>query len=371
MLTSLVFGAALAAPAAPVPRDTDPAPAGPPPWVVHLKADAGGQVVLVTYATQTVKVTHTVVTVENGKQVMKQVQQDVTQKTAAHHLFNDLHATVAAADGTPVTTAEVVKRAKDGVVVLVSADGKPVEKAWLRALDPDALVVTAAALAGSTGPPAQTVRTVAPAPRLARLGTDAAGKVQVAYNLNVVNGGNGLGGDFAFVQQRGMFVNNGLQVQQILPLVDGPLPAGPADAAGAAPTKPLADVAFDAYDSTGKRVPRGDALERLKAGGLVLIAGDNRVPDAAYLEPFRGDLLVLVSPELLNVPTRAKAGVRRDVVPPAPVQLAPAVQPVAVPARVVPGAVLRARPVRILPAPARPAVEEATPLPARKPLDEK
>lgn len=80
--------------------------------------------------------------------------------------------------------------------------------------------------------------------------------------------------------------------------------AGTAANRVAAPIKPLTDVKFEAYDLTGKRVDKSDAMKRLEAGGLVLIAGDNRLPDSQYLKMFRGDLLVLVSPELVNAPTR-------------------------------------------------------------------
>jgi len=83
---------------------------------------------------------------------------------------------------------------------------------------------------------------------------------------------------------------------------DGSL--APAPTAGNS-KKLLADVKFDAYDTDGKLVPRTEALKRLKAGGLVLLAGDNRFPDPDHLKAFRDDILVLVSGEFIfpmNVP---------------------------------------------------------------------
>ena len=53
------------------------------------------------------------------------------------------------------------------------------------------------------------------------------------------------------------------------------------------------------YDLTGKSVSRAEALKRLKNGGFVLISGDHRLPDDAYLGAFKGDLLVLASPDLV------------------------------------------------------------------------
>jgi hypothetical protein len=66
--------------------------------------------------------------------------------------------------------------------------------------------------------------------------------------------------------------------------------------------KLIADLPFEAFDVTGKRVSRTAALERLKAGGLVIIAGDNRFPDPAYLKSFRDDILVIASSELVLPP---------------------------------------------------------------------
>ena len=89
---------------------------------------------------------------------------------------------------------------------------------------------------------------------------------------------------------------------------------------GAAPTKPLEDVKFEAYDLTGKAVSKAEVLKRLKAGGMVLIAGDNRLPADEFLKPFKSDLLVLVSSELVGVPT----GGQTPLLPAVPGRLLPA-----------------------------------------------
>ena len=116
------------------------------------------------------------------------------------------------------------------------------------------------------------------------------------------------------------------------------------------------------YDLTGRRVPRADALARLAAGGLVLVAGDNRAPDEAYLKLFRGDLLVLVAPELVNVPTGKglpAVGPALAVAPAIQLRVAP-IQLVA-PAAVKPGVLRRVNPAAVpAPAPAPPPREKVT-----------
>jgi hypothetical protein len=93
-------------------------------------------------------------------------------------------------------------------------------------------------------------------------------------------------------------------LQQVIVQEDtGFAPPRPGAPTGAAPTKPLEEVKFEAYDLTGKVVPKAEAVKRLKAGGLVLVAGDNRLPAEEYRKRFQGDLLVLVSAELVGVPT--------------------------------------------------------------------
>jgi len=375
MFSTLVFGAALAAPAAPIPKDTNPAPTGPAPWVVYLKGDAGGNVGLTVVTYQKVKQIRGVVTIENGKQVVKNVEQEINQPSHAYHQLNTLPAKFTTAGGTALAAAEVVKRAKDGVVVLVSADGKPVEKAWLRAIDPDAVVVTADALAKAVMPPMPTVPVPTAAPRLVLLGTDASGKVQVSFNPN----GGAAGGGVAFnkfgrMNGRAVFVNNGQAVQQFFQADEG-VAAAPTDVSAVAPLKALEDVKFDAYDLTGKAVSREAAVARLKAGGLVLVAGDTRVPDAAFLKLFRGDLLVLVSPELLNVPN-GNRDVLIDVivapggggVRPLPIRIRPAppIQAVPLPAQILP-----VKPVKALPQPLPAEVPEQPILLPPVPLEDK
>jgi hypothetical protein len=322
--------AATAAPAAPVPTAAVPAPAGPTPWVVHLKTDDANQLRLLVQTPVTVKQTRQMVKQVNGKQVVEQQVVDVQTVQHTQVSLADLSGTVAAADGTPVGTTELLRRAKDGVTVLISADGKAVDRAWLRAVGSNTVVVAAKALAGAAAPPQpiNNARGVAStlAPRLTFLTTGPDGTVRVSTQP----------GGVRYYSSGRMVIMNGAQL-----MLDDTGYAMP-NSGGAPHVRPLSEVGFDAYDLTGRMVARDEAVRRLRAGGLVLVA-PGRFPDPAHLQPFRGDLLVLVSSENLSAAGGAPA-------PPAPapaVEVKPAIirlAPLAAPAPLLAPAPL-ARPV--------------------------
>ena len=300
MLPSLLVAAAVTAPAAPIPKDTTPNTTGPAPRVLAVKADGSGAVWVTATVYQKQKIQQQFVTVENGKQVVKQQEIEQMMSHYIRKSIGDFGGKFTTADGQPLTTEEVTRRVKDGAAVLVSSDGQPVSAGWLRAVAPDTVVMLTDELArahfhfqnGSGQLPATA------APRMALLGTDDAGTVRLPVNPNAANQNNGqvFYDDFGGPRFRGRIVAQNIDV------VDGSDsgPAQPAKPAGSDGKKALEDVRFDAYDVTGKMIPRSAALARLKAGGLVVLAGDNRFPDAQYLTPFRGqdELLVLVSAEL-------------------------------------------------------------------------
>lgn len=358
MFTSLLLGAALAAPGAPIPKDAAPAPTGPAPWVLYLKADAAGHIQILVYKNQKVTQNRQVTETVDGKPVTKIVQETVDRILPNYVALDTTNPKFITAGGTTLTLDTVMKRAKDGLVVLVSADGKPVEKSWLRTVDPETLIISSEGLASQSAPRA-IVAVPTAAPRLVLLGIDKDGKVQIAYNPvsgkhNLYNGNM----QFARGGVRVVFMNNGAGVEQMFVDDDGNYVQNPVSAE--APIKSLEDIKFEAYDLNGKTVAKDAAMKRLKAGGFVLIAGDSRIPDASYLKLFRGDLLVLVSSELLNVPTglKGKAGV---IV--APVALP--VQAIQFKAALVRPAVIQAVPLRVQP------LKEAPVAPAPKPAEKK
>lgn len=301
MYASLVLSAALVAPAAPLPRDASPDNAGPAPRVLALRADAAGAVRITGSIPVRVTVTQTHFVIEtvivNGQQVQqqvqKQVEQDITTSQYMNKALAEFDGKFTTADGTPLTVEEATARVKNGATVLASADGKPIARSWLRAVGSDTVVMVADGLSHVQPQAGGGTLPTTPAPRLAMLGTDAAGKLTAACTSNPITANNGIYyDDIAF---EGRAFRGGRMMRNI----DYNGDYYPQQVGAKVVLKPLADVKFDAYDLTGKLVPRGEALKRLAAGGMVLVAGDARLPDEAYLKAFREDVLVLVGSELV------------------------------------------------------------------------
>ena len=313
MLPSLLLATALAAPAAPVPAGLA-LPAGLAPHPMYLRADDAGQVNVIGTVTQMVTVNRTVVVNENGKNVAKVEQVQMPQTMSMRTALGDIAGKFATVGGAELTGAEAALRVKNGAVVFVSADGKPVEKGWLRGLGEDAIVVTTDTLKNMRLAHGGAFQATTPAPRLVMLAAGDDGKVRVDVNPNA---GNNFDDPFG---NRQIFVNNG--IVQAMPAVG---------VANAPVKKPLDDVRFDAYDLAGQRVSRADALKRLKNGGLVLLAGDHRLPDEAYLKAIKGELLVLASADLVPPPPAFNNLLPRVVAMPA-VRVMPAVPVLPLPA---------------------------------------
>jgi len=300
--------------------------------MVRLQADASGHVQLMLFRkqkfTQARQVTETV----NGKTTTKIVHEQVERIGQQYVLVETMNAKCVTVRGVEIPSATVMKRAEKGLTVYISADGKPVSKCWLRMMDPEAVIVMADGLQSLAAP--RSLQHPEVPPRLARLGTDASGKVQVAYNPAGLSSPNNM------ASNRVVFMN-GLGARQVMfnDYAYG-YSGNTTPSATVAPVKSLDQIKFEAYDLTGKRVAKAEAFRQLQAGGFALIAGDDSVPDAAFLKMYRGDLLVLVSPELMNVPTgkKGQAGIA------APIPL-PAVRAGAVRVLVRPAAVLKVAPV--------------------------
>ena len=347
MFTSLVLGTALVSPAAPVPADSVTNASSPAPRIAYLKADVNGNVFITGFTYQKQKQIQTKIEIVNGQQVVKQEPVDVMSQVYFQRQLTDAFIKLTTADGMELAPADAIARVKSGAPVLISSDGKPVEKSWLRAVASDTVVVTSPAMADATFVPQGQGYPAGTAPRLVLLAADADGKVMIAHNPN----GNG---NFAngYADEQVMFANRGggVMVMNGRMIQRGGFDVGaPGVQAGQTnfPGKLLDEVKFDAFDLKGAAVPRSEAIKRLKAGGVVLISCDGRLPDADYLKPFQGDLLVLVSSELILPPgaklSSASVPVKLGVAAPA-VQVAPlpAVAPAAIkPVLIAPAQVVR------------------------------
>jgi uncharacterized protein (DUF1330 family) len=353
MVPSLIAAAALTAPAAPVPKDTVPNPAGPAPRVAGVKAGDDGVVWVAAQVYEKRKVQQAYAVIENGQQVIKYREVEQNVANYVRKSLADFGGKFATAGGDALSAEDAVRRVKDGATLLVTADGKPVSPGWLKAVSPSAVVMTADGLGHAHFTYGGAPHPTTPAPRLAMLGTDEKGAVRLPVNPNPANGA----GQVYYDDFGGRVIMRGGGRIMIEGDV-GFAPAAPAPAtpAGADGKKALTDLTFAAYEVNGKMLSKAAALDRLKAGGLVLIAGDNRFPDAQYLTAFRDDLVVIASAELTFPQGMANP---YD----APVKPAPAPAPAAKPA---PGVV--APPVQVLPAVgvARPILVKPLPAPIEK-----
>lgn len=337
MTPTLLLSAALLAPAAPVPAGAPAGTPGPAPRVFALKADAGGAVRVIATTPTRITVTQTHFVIEqvmvNGapqqQQVQKQVEQDVVSSTYINKTLSEFNGKFATAGGLALTTEEAVARVKGGATLLASADGKPVGKQWLAAVSPDTVVMVADAMEKVLQQSGGGILPTTPGPRLALIGTDDAGKPIAQCTDNPMNQ-NGVvyyddvafEGRMAWRGGRGGIYYGNQQPYE-----------------GKVISKPLTDVPFEAYDRAGKLVPRATALKRLAAGGMVVVAGSNMVPDENYLKAFKEDVLVLVGADLvLPVPPvdqtkKRDANKKEDpaVQPQPPVKVLPAIRPAVMP----------------------------------------
>jgi hypothetical protein len=292
MLPTLLVAAAATAPGAPIPRDVLPPAAGPAPRVLTVKPDANGAIWINATIYQKRKVQQQFFVMENGKQVMKQQEQEILASTYIRKGLGDYGGKFTTVKGTPLSTEQVSKLLVNGGTLLITADGRPIDAGWQKAMHEDGIVMVTDELAqaffhsGAHGMPATA------SPRLVMLGTDEKGIVRLPVSNGVVPG-YGYNPGINRFQARPVMINAAANVG---------VPAVQTTPAGADGKKAIADIRFEAYDIRGKLISRTEALDRLRAGGLALIAGDNQFPDEGFLESFRGDLLVLVSPELIFPP---------------------------------------------------------------------
>ncbi|MCS6866473.1 MAG: hypothetical protein RMJ56_15195 [Gemmataceae bacterium] len=137
MLTSFVLSMALAAPVPP-PAPT-PAPSGPIPQLMELKPDANGKIMVMVARKEVREIPggNAVAPGGNAPAVIK--REVVTHQMVELGEVKDL--TITTADGQKVELAEALKALKNGGVVVVSSDGKPVSPAHLKLFKDNVLVL--------------------------------------------------------------------------------------------------------------------------------------------------------------------------------------------------------------------------------------
>lgn len=147
MLASFVLTMAIAAP---VPAPTTPVASGPAPHLMELKSNADGKVMVVVRRTEMQKVQVAVGGAANpGGAAPAVVTKEIpVTKMVTVDLSEVKDLKVTTADGKKIETADAVKKLKDGGVVVVSADGKPVSPSYLKLFKDDVLVLASPELTG-------------------------------------------------------------------------------------------------------------------------------------------------------------------------------------------------------------------------------
>lgn len=146
MLTSFVLSMALAAPVPATPAT--PVASGPVPRLMEVKANADGKVVVTVTRMEMVQLGAG--NAANGGAAPAVIKAErAVVKTVELGEVKDLQITTA--DGKKIDIADAATKLKDGAVVVVSADGKPVSPLHLKLFKDDVLVLASPELAAPTG----------------------------------------------------------------------------------------------------------------------------------------------------------------------------------------------------------------------------
>jgi len=150
MLASFILTMAVAAPVPVAP----PAPAttGPIPRLMEMKADANGKIMVTITRTSMEKITigQGNAINPNGAAPVVITREVPVTKMVIVELGDVKDLKIMTADGKKLEVADAVKSLKDGAVVVVSADGKPISPNYLKLFKDDVLVLTSPELTGPT-----------------------------------------------------------------------------------------------------------------------------------------------------------------------------------------------------------------------------
>jgi hypothetical protein len=160
MLSSMLIATFLLTGADPEP---DSIPKGPAPKLMAVKG--GGETMMVTETVQVpVTVSKKMIVEEGGKKVEKVVTETIMVAQMRSMMISFKGAKGRTAGGKKLDADEVVKLLARPQVIAVSADGKPIDPAYLRLLKSDTLVVELAAVAAGGVGGGAIVPPIAPVP---------------------------------------------------------------------------------------------------------------------------------------------------------------------------------------------------------------
>lgn len=113
----------------------------PPPTIVAVKADATGALTLPARGTKEETVKVPVAKVVDGQTQTEYVETKRTVMSLVPTPFDQVKPDVTTADGKPVAVEDAKKQLAAGAVVLVSADGKPVDERYRKLFQPGTLAL--------------------------------------------------------------------------------------------------------------------------------------------------------------------------------------------------------------------------------------
>ena len=158
MFAPIVLGLALLAPSAPIPKDI--APVGPAPMVVELKPNTDGKVLVTVRREEKRKIA-----VAQGGAINPNggagavLEREITSVRLLQIELGDVKdLQIFTAGGKAVETKDAFAKIKDGVVVVITTDGKTVDPNFLRVFKDETLVLVSPEFVGTVRPSTGTVR---------------------------------------------------------------------------------------------------------------------------------------------------------------------------------------------------------------------
>lgn len=145
MFANIACALALISPGAPVPKDTPKtAVAGVAPRILELKPNNEGKIVVQVRRMEPLKAI-----VGNGAIPAKALPERMVARVSTVELSEVKDLKVMTAGGKSLELKEAMEKIKDGAIVVMTSDGKPVDVSFLRVFKDDTLVFTSPELIGA------------------------------------------------------------------------------------------------------------------------------------------------------------------------------------------------------------------------------
>lgn len=288
-MNCVVLLATLLAPIVPAPDGADLTKLGPAPQLVYFSTrpwkafgldDKDEPLILRIFFSE--KGEHNLTVDGNVRRLM------ADKRLYQGRLLGDRDEIFTCNDGTRLTKEEAILRLGRDTVAVATTDGKPISAGWRQFFADDAIQIHSPQITGrALGTPMYKPRRPPPprdlrVPRIVKVTPDAEGRILVTRGSYFVD------------------LNESEQLDPTIPVyLNNTLHLSLKNVAEVRQTFSLDDLPFQAMTADGRIVPKEKALQRLKKGGVVVVAAENERPDSRYLKVFKPDQLVIFAPELV------------------------------------------------------------------------